>query len=163
LEKFIYSNNEVACFDSEIPAKFLNFPNNLNDSSHVSSIGFETREFSLTHESSIFFVGMRSLKQSYLNQIDFTIIELKRTLKQDFELLLNHGRLFYKKSGLFGVNISDSYQFGCEVFKLASAAQPRWSNQIQLSQHRAPGSESWSMEPIFLGRWIISIGVMTDL
>jgi hypothetical protein len=150
LENFVYSSSEVACFDSEMPAKFLNFPNNLNNSSHVSSVGFETREFSFTHENSVFFVGMRSLKQSYLNQIDFTIIELKQTLKQDFELLLNRGRLFYTKSGLFGINISNSYQFGCEVFKLAPTAQPRWSNQIQLSQHRdyqslpcAPCCERW--------------------
>jgi hypothetical protein len=68
---------------------------------------------------------MRSLKRKLLNQIDFAEIELKRTMKQEFELLLNRGRLFYTKSGLFGINISSRYQFGCKVFKLAPAAQPR--------------------------------------
>jgi hypothetical protein len=81
-------------------------------------------------------------------------------MKHEFELLLNRGKLFYTKSGLFGINISSSYQFGGEVFKLAPAAQPGWSNQIHLLRHRAPGSKRWSKEPIFFGRWIISFGVM---
>jgi hypothetical protein len=106
-----------------MPALY-SFPNNLNNFSHVSSAGYITREFSFTHESSIIFVGMRSLKRNFVNQIDFAVVELKRTLKQEYELLLNQGRLFYTKSGLFGVNISNPYQFGCEVFKLAPASQP---------------------------------------
>jgi hypothetical protein len=63
---------------------------------------------------------MNCLKSDVLNQIDYTVVELK----QEFELLLNRERLFYTKSGLFGINISSSYQFGVEVFKLASPAQP---------------------------------------
>jgi hypothetical protein len=119
--------NDVACFslNTKMPAECLGFPNNPNNLIHVSSTGLEAREFSFIHEDSVFYVGMKSLKKGKLNQIDFAVIELKRTLKQEFELLLNRGRLFYTKSGLFGVNISSSYQFGCEVFKLAPAAQPR--------------------------------------
>jgi hypothetical protein len=158
-----FSRNEVACFSnySKMPAAGFNLPNNLNNSFHDSSVGLVTREFSFVHENSIFYVGMRSLKKKLLNQIDYVVNELKRTMKREFELLLNRGRLFYTKCGMFGINVSNYYQFGCEVFKLAPAAQPPWSNQIQLSKHRAPGSESWSMESIFLGRWIISIEVMT--
>jgi hypothetical protein len=119
----VYSRYEVACLDSEMPVNYLCFPDNPNRFSHAWSVGFETREFSFMHEDSIFYVGMRSLKRSMMNQIDYLVVELKRILKQDFELLLNRGRLFYTKSGLLGVNVSSSYQFDCEVFKLASAAQ----------------------------------------
>jgi hypothetical protein len=76
------------------------------------------------------------------NQIEYAVVEVKRTLKREFELHLNQGRLFYTKSGLFGVNVSRLFQFDEDVFKLAPTAHPRWSNQIQLSQYRAPSSES---------------------
>jgi uncharacterized phage-like protein YoqJ len=70
------------------------------------------------------YVGMRNVKRSVFNQIDYAVVEIRRTMKQEIELLLNRGRLFYTKSGLFGINISSSYQFGSEVFKLEPAAQP---------------------------------------
>jgi hypothetical protein len=108
-----------------MPAAGFSFPYNPNKSFQAPFVGSVTREFCFAHENSIFYVGMRSLKKKLLNQIDYAIIDLKRTMKQEFELLLNGGRLFYTKSGLFGINISSNYQFGCEVFKLAPAAQPR--------------------------------------
>jgi hypothetical protein len=110
LEKYVYLK-EVACFDSNLPA-FLKYSGGSSNLTHVPSVDFVTREFSFMHESSMFYDGMRSLKKDLVNQIDYAVIELKRTLKQEFELLLNHGRLFYTKRGLFGINISSSYQFG---------------------------------------------------
>jgi hypothetical protein len=107
-----------------MPAEYLSFQNDLNNSSHASSKGLETKEFSFMHENSMIYVVMRSLKKGKLNQLVYTAVVLKQTLKQEFELLLNRVRLFYTKSRLFGVNISSYYQFGYEVFKLAHAAQP---------------------------------------
>jgi hypothetical protein len=127
LEKYmndLYSSSEVVYSNFKMPASYLTFPSNSNDYAHASSVGVETREFILMHEGNVMYVGMINVKRNVFNQIDYSVVELKRTLKQEFELLLNRGRLFYTKSGLFGINISSSYQFGREVFKLAPAAQP---------------------------------------
>jgi hypothetical protein len=40
---------------------------------------------------------------------------------------------------------------------------PRWSNQIQLSQHRAPGSESLISGAHFPQKTVNFTGVLTDL
>jgi hypothetical protein len=74
-----FSRNEVACFSnySKRPAAGFSLPNNLNNSLQAPSVGPVTREFSFVHEDSICYVEMRSLKEKLLNQIDYTVIELK--------------------------------------------------------------------------------------
>jgi hypothetical protein len=126
---------------------------------HVPTKDLEVNEFTFIHGESVYYVGMKMISKEILNQIGFKVLEFNRKSKQGFELHLNRGRLFYSKNGLFGVNESSSYQFDSRVIKLAAITYPRGLHQIQLSQHRAPGSESWSMESIFLGRWITSIDI----
>jgi hypothetical protein len=136
LEKFTNSS-DIAFSDFQLSNYYQN---NSNSFAHAPTVGFEARDFCYNHEGSVFYVGMRNSKCSWYSQIDYAVLELKRTEKRELELLLNRGRLIYTKSGLFGVNYSNSYQFDDFLFKLTSAANRRGSNQIHQSHHRAPGS-----------------------
>jgi hypothetical protein len=110
--------------ESKLPAINLYDPNNLNKLAHAPTSGVETNEFVLMHEGNVMYVGMKKLKFGQFSQFDYLNAEFNRTLKHDFELLLNRGRLFYTKSGMFGTSFSSSYHLGSEIFKLAPAAYP---------------------------------------
>jgi hypothetical protein len=64
---------------------------------------------------------MKNVKFDSYSQIDYAIIEFRRTKQQ--ELLLNRGRLIYTKNALFGVNYSNSFQFDEVVSKFSSEAK----------------------------------------
>jgi hypothetical protein len=134
LEKF-RSSDVVAFSEPNCPTFYLN---NSNNSFHAPTVGFEARDFIYKHGKSTFYVGMKNLKCSGYSQIDYAVLELRQTLKQELELLLNRGRLIYTKSGVFDVSYSSSFQFGNQVLKLASAAKPRGSNQIHFHNIEHP-------------------------
>jgi hypothetical protein len=120
--------SEVVCCKqySQKPAEYLYEcnHNNPNYLSHVHTEDLEVKEFWFMHGESFYYAGMKHSKEGAFNQIDYAVVEVRRTLKREIELHLNHGKLFYTKSGLFGVNVSSFYQFDFEVFKLDSATYP---------------------------------------
>jgi hypothetical protein len=125
LEKFFNQVflSEVVCFESKLPVINLLDPNNLNSFAHAPTVGAESRELVFKHDGNVIYVGMKKLKFGQFSQFDYLSLEFNRTSKQESELLLNCGRFFYTKSGLFGINVSYSFQFGSEVFELAPAAK----------------------------------------
>jgi hypothetical protein len=113
------------CFDSLSNVFSNSFPttwtqNNSNIFIHAPSVGCEARDFCFVHDDSTFYVGMKNIRFDCYSQIDYLGLEVKRAAKQ--ELLLNRGRLIYTRSGLFGVNHFNSYQFDDVLTKLSSAA-----------------------------------------
>jgi hypothetical protein len=91
---------------------------------HAPSVGCEARDCCFKHGGSIFYVGMKNIRFDCYSQIDYLVLGVKRAAKQ--ELLLNRGRLIYTRSGLFGVNYFDAYQFDDVLSKFSSAAKPPW-------------------------------------
>jgi hypothetical protein len=99
LEKFTNAY-DVAFSDFQLPTFYQN---NSNSFIHAPTVGFEARDFCYKHEGSVFYVGMRNSRCSWYSQVDYTVLEIKLTMKLELELLLNRGRLIYTKSGLLGV------------------------------------------------------------
>jgi hypothetical protein len=79
---------------------------------------------------------------------------------QNFGTHLNRGGPVYTRSKVIEFCYFDPSTFSSVNIKLSySAITQRKSIQIQQLRQEAPASNCWSMEPIFLGRWIISIGI----